>query len=79
MRILDPRHSKRLDGVGLYLTREEAIQLQSYLGQLLADPGMHHVHLSSDNYQKEITVSIYNMANLEDFDERSKKLIKEDI
>jgi hypothetical protein len=70
---------QKLDGVGLYLIREEAIQLQSYLEQLLADPGMHHAHLSSYDYQKEVTVSIYDVANLEGFDERSKKLIKEDI
>lgn len=79
MRIYDPRQSRRLDAIGLFLTREEALQLRSYLEQLLADPGMHHVHLSSDDYQKEVTVSIYDMANLEGFDERSKQLIREDI
>lgn len=79
MRILDPGNDKKLDEVGLYLTREEAIKLRSNLEQLLADRGMHHVHLSNDDYQKEVTVSIYDVANLEGFDERSKKLIREDM
>lgn len=79
MRILEPAHSKKLNGVGLYLTRGEAIQLQGYLEQLIANPSMHHVHLSSDDYQKEVTISIYDETNLEGFDERSKKLIREDI
>ena len=78
MRILDDQNNKKLDRVGLYLTRDEAIQLKGYLEQLLSDPDMHHAHLSSDDYQKDVTVSIYDQTNLRGFDDRSKKLIRED-
>jgi len=39
---------------------------------------LQHVHLSNEDYQKEITVCIYDENNLEDFHPRVIKLIKED-
>ena len=60
MRILDDKSDKKLDTVTLFLTQEEALQLRSDLDQLLAKPKLHHTHLSSENYQKEITVCIYS-------------------
>ncbi len=79
MRILDDKSDKKLDTVTLFLTQEEARQLRSDLDQLLAKPKLHHTHLSSENYQKEITVCVYDEKNLQGFHPRAIKLIKEDI
>ena len=79
MRILDDKSDKKLDTVTLFLTQEEALQLRSDLDQLLAKPQLHHTHLSSENYQKEITVCVYDGEKLQGFHPRAIKLIKEDI
>ena len=54
MRILNDESDKKLDNISIFLTKEEAIQLRGYLNQLLDDPKLHHAHLSSKDYQKEI-------------------------
>ncbi len=78
MRILDDESDKKLDTVSIFLTKEEAIQLQSYLSQLLNNPKLQHSHLSSTDYQKEITICLYDEQNLGDLNPRSIRLIKED-
>ena len=78
MRILDDEANRKLDNVSIFLTKEEAIQLRSYLDQLLSNPELQHLHLSSADYQKEVTVSIYNENNLSGFNERVKNLILND-
>jgi hypothetical protein len=78
LRILDDEADKKLNNISVFLTKEEAVQLRSYLNQLLENPKLHHVHLSSNDYQKEITVCIYNEESLENFHSRAIKLIKED-
>ena len=78
MRILDDEADKKLDSIGIFLTREEAIQLRAYLNQLLDNPKLQHAHLSANDYQKEVTVCLYDEKNLSNFDERSKKLILND-
>ena len=78
LRILDDGSNKKLDNVSIFLTREEAAQLRGYLNQLLDNPKLQHSHLSSADYQKEITVCLYDEKNLENFDERSKRLILND-
>ena len=67
MRILDDESDKKLDNVTLFLTKEEVVQLQSYLNQLLENPKFQHFHLSSVDYQKEITICLYDEKNLENF------------
>jgi hypothetical protein len=78
LRILDDESDKKLDSVSIFLTREEALQLRSYLNQLLSDPKLQHSHLSSIDYQKEITICLYDEKKMESFNQRSIKLIKED-
>ncbi|MCF7852744.1 MAG: hypothetical protein K9M07_05850 [Simkaniaceae bacterium] len=78
MRILDDESDRKLDTISVFLTKEEAIQLRSYLSQLIDKPKLQHAHLSSDNYQKEITVCIYDEKDLEGFHPRSIKLIEKD-
>lgn len=78
MRILDDESDKKLDNVSIFLTKEEAMQLRGYLNQLLDNPTLQHSHLSSSDYQKEITVCLYDEKNLRNFNQRSIKLIKEE-
>jgi hypothetical protein len=78
VRILDDESDKKLDNVSIFLTKEEAVQLRGYLNQLLDNPKSQHSHLSSSDYQKEITICLYDEKNLENFNQRSIKLIRED-
>ena len=78
MRILNDELDKKLDNVSVFLTKVEILQLRGYLNQLLDNPKLQHVHLSSEDYQKEITICIYDENDLEGFHPRAIKLIKED-
>ena len=78
MRILDEDSDKKLDNVTIFLTKDESLQLLGYLKQLLNDSKSQHHHLSSGDYQKEITVCLYDETNLEGFHPRAIQLIKED-
>ena len=78
MRILDDNADKKLDTISIFLTKEEAVQLRGYLNQLIDKPKMQHAHLSSEDYQKEMTVCIYDEKDLEGFHPRSIKLIEKD-
>jgi len=79
MRLLDEDRDTKLDRVTIYLTRPEAEELMSDLRMALANPKGHHAHISSEDFQKEITVCIYDNNLLGDFNERSKRLIKDDV
>mgnify|MGYP001559443878 CR=1 FL=1 len=76
--MLDDESDKKLDRVSIFLTIEEAKQLQSYLNKLLASPETQHAHLSSNDYQKEITICLYDNKNFINLHPRAIKLIKED-
>ncbi len=78
MRILDEESDKKLDEVSIFLTKEEAVQMLGYLENLIKNPSHQHSHLSSIDYQKEITICIYDTQNIESFHPRAKKLILKD-
>ena len=78
MRILDEDTDKSVSAVIIYLTQAEAAELRDSLEQILADPVGRHEHVSSSDNAKEITVCLYDVNKLEQFDMRSKKLIQED-
>ena len=79
MRISDDVTDKKLDRITLFLTEPEAIQLESYLKPFLEKPKEKelHFHLSSEDYQKEITVCIYNPENIRALHSRAQKLIRD--
>ncbi|WP_047153642.1 hypothetical protein [Aneurinibacillus tyrosinisolvens] len=80
MRLLDNDTSKSLRNVILYLKLEEANELKADLERLIDSFGNNeHVHINDLNFNHEITVVLYNESNLKGFDERSIKLIKEDL
>jgi hypothetical protein len=80
MRIFDDKFDAKMNTVSLFLTKNEALHLIGYLEQFLAKPkdkGL-HFHLSSEDYQKEITVCIYDPESVSALDPRSQKLILDD-
>lgn len=79
MRLLDEDTDKKINHVSVFLTRNEGMNLRNALTDLLDHPENHHDHVSSEDYQKEITIAIYDQENLKGFDQRSRKLILEDI
>ncbi|NGX42846.1 MAG: hypothetical protein K940chlam7_01134 [Chlamydiae bacterium] len=78
MRILNEDNDKKIDCVSIFLTRDEAIQMIGFLKDLMNNPKNHHAHLSSGDYQKEITLCLYDLQDIESFHPRAKKLILKD-
>ena len=79
MRILDEQTDKSLSKVTLYLMRSEAAELKDSLHSILEeDSPARHEHISSKDCLKELTVCLYDMASPEHFNERSKRLIRDD-
>lgn len=79
MRILDEDIDQSVNGVIIYLTKSEALEMRDSLEQILTAPDGRHEHISSSDYTKEVTICIYDPDHLdEQFHERSKKLILED-
>ena len=78
MRILDEISNKSLKNVTLYLTPLEASELRDSLDELLKKPLNNHAHISNESFQKEITVCVYDVNNLNGFNDRSIDLIVND-
>jgi hypothetical protein len=71
MRILDIDSNKKIDNVMILLTKKEIIQLIGYSKQLIDNPSADHHHLS-------ITICIYDHENIDNFNPRVQKLIRDD-
>jgi hypothetical protein len=78
MRILDEDGDKVIDRVTLYLLMTEAREFRDSLNALISNPIERHEHISSADFNREITVCIYDPAHLESFDDRSKKILSDD-
>jgi len=80
VRILDDSSGRALNSITIYLTPAEAVALAGYCEQLADDPVQwHHSHLSEiegDRVTREITVAVYVDENIDQFDERSRRLIE---
>ena len=80
MRIFSYEINKSFDEIFIYLAPDEIKELISYLEHLIQHPQNHHIHLSEINLnevKREITFSIYTNDNINEFDERSRKLLLE--
>ena len=75
MRMLNLDGSAPLSNITVYLTPAEATQMIGYLEQLVENQEDHHFHLNDDEYQREITLTVYQPGYLDEYDQRSKKLI----
>jgi hypothetical protein len=81
MRMLDEKRDESLSRIVILLTRAEAEDLRDSLESILDDGIGHHAHTPSEDYQKEITVAIYeeaDQANVDSFNDRCRRLIRED-
>lgn len=79
MRILDEDHDKAFCRVTVLLTASEADELRDSLTDLLSSGiNGNHTHIPSDDYTKEITISLYTHEELSSFSSRYQLLIKED-
>ena len=78
MRLLNQDDDKPLHRVLVLLTKTEALELRDSLDLVLEHPLGRHEHISSQDYQKEITICIYEPSILEGFDSRSRTLIGRD-
>ena len=79
MYIYDEEKKVALSSVTLILNIEEMHQLKGYVNQLLQEnlPSDHY-HLSSSDYQKEITLLLYRPENFSQLHSEIKKLISSD-
>lgn len=77
MRILDQDTDRPILRASLFLTTTEAQELQDSLA-LLLDTGSHHEHVSSEDFSREITLTIYDKHPVSSYDDRSRELIEED-
>lgn len=79
MRILNQNTDKSLQDILLLLTKSEALELRDELERLLSSNQKdNHGHINDIEYQREITVAIYDDSNKNGFDDRTKRLIIED-
>ena len=78
MRLRDDKRDCSIDSATLLLTRGEAQELADSIRGLLAGGERRHEHVSSDNFQKEITIAIYDHSNVSEFDARCQRLIRDD-
>lgn len=79
MRILDQDKDKKINDVLLLLTCSEASELKDELERLLASSQKDdHGHVNDIEFEREISIAIYNENNIEGFDDRIKRLLTED-
>ena len=80
MRILDNKNDKEINSVTLYLKLSEATELLDDLQRLIQNNSNDdHAHINDDDFNHEVTVVLYDESNLKGFNERSKRLILENI
>ena len=79
MYMLDEETNNKLSNITIILNKNELQQLIGYAKQLLeTPPSSDHYHLSSEDYQKEITICIQNPEQIQQFTPRIQKLITDD-
>ncbi len=79
MRILNEDSNKSMQNVLLLLTVQEASELRDDLERLISQKIFNdHSHINDSDYEHELTIALYNPDNIEEFNERTKKLISHD-
>jgi hypothetical protein len=77
MRILDEKQDTSVNRVTILLTQNEAQELRDSLESLLHDGKGQHAHIPDNDFRKEITIAIYTPGDLNGFNQRCQKLIRE--
>ncbi len=78
MRILNQDTNSSINRIIIYLTSAEAKELRDSVEHLLTVSDVQHEHIPSEDFRKEISVTIYNPDSLDVFDDRSKRIILDD-
>ena len=79
MRILNEDSNKSIKNALLLLTVQEASELRDDLERLISQKIFNdHSHINDSDYEHELTIALYNPDNIEEFNERTKKLISHD-
>lgn len=79
MRILNEDSNKSMKNTLLLLTVQEASELRDDLERLISQKIFNdHSHINDSDYEHELTIALYNPDNIEEFNERTKKLISHD-
>lgn len=74
MRIIDYNRPAPLDAVTILLDETEVSQLISHLEHLLEDPA-DHIHLTSEDFQTEITIARFDTPRPELMDQKTQSYI----
>ena len=75
MRLLDEDNDTAIHRLTMLLTRAEASELRDALDAILADASRHE-HVPDRGFEREITVAVYDPADVSPFNERSQRLIE---
>lgn len=76
MRILNQDNDKSIDNILLCLTESEAKELSDSLLKTIAKPKRNHAHIPSNDYEKEVTICIYDENDIDaSWSDRVKVLI----
>lgn len=79
MRILNEDNNKSMKNALLLLTVQEASELRDDLERLISQKIFNdHSHINDSDYEHELTIALYNPDSIEEFNERTKKLISHD-
>jgi hypothetical protein len=70
MRMQDIDTGKPIKKIGLFLTVGEAKQMRDFIEALIGNYGKQgqHIHVSDNDYKHEVTVALYDPADLNRFE-----------
>ncbi|TKG92988.1 hypothetical protein EYV94_18630 [Puteibacter caeruleilacunae] len=79
MRLFDQEKETLINDLLILLTIDEALELKCELERLIQQQKTDdHGHINNEDYTKEITVSVYDPNNIDNFSRRIKNLIIDD-
>jgi hypothetical protein len=76
--MLDEDRNLAVNRLTLLLTRAEMAELRDSAAGLLAHPEHQHSHVPSEDYQKEVTLVVYDPNDLSGLHERCRRVILKD-
>lgn len=78
MRLLNNDSNEKIDGVTIYMTKDEVLEMIDSLTSLIKNASAKHFHVYSADHKKEVILCLYENGDVSQFNERSRRLIVED-